>query len=192
MTRFNNSKLFHLCYIYCTKVPVCTYVLYTVQHSFLYGGFPGGRGGVRYTITVKISTEKSSPKQCIRRVESYLKDRKKSTKRAIKQDGHTCTLVLLSIRPFIFFLQFLSFPNLPTFPSLSPYPFFIITPLYTPFFPLFYLVLCLLFHSFRSFHSTIDIYFFNLSRYLRHVFLRGLFFLFNFIYITFLFSPYSS
>ena len=84
MTRFNNSKLFHLCYIYCTKVPVCTYVLYTVQHSFLYGGFPGGRGGVRYTITVKISTEKASPKQCIRRVESYLKDRKKSTKRAIK------------------------------------------------------------------------------------------------------------
>ena len=43
-----------------------------------------GEGGESDTLTVKISTEKASPKQCIRRVESYLKDRKKSTKRAIK------------------------------------------------------------------------------------------------------------
>ena len=86
---------------------------------------------------------------------------------------------------------FSSFFHSPIFLHFLPCPLTLSSSL-LPYIPLFYLVLCLLFHSFRSFHSPIDIYFFNLSRYLCHVFSRGLFFLFNFIYITFLFSPYSS
>ena len=70
--------------IYIVQRCRCVHTYCTLYSTLFYMADFLGEGGESDTLTVKISTEKASPKQCIRRVESYLKDRKKSTKRAIK------------------------------------------------------------------------------------------------------------
>ena len=112
--------------IYIVQRCRCVHTYCTLYSTLFYMADFLGEGGESDTLTVKISTEKSSPKQCIRRVESYLKDRKKSTKRAIKTRWphmHSLFAFYSSLYLFSPFLHHYSplfpFPSSLLFSSLS-------------------------------------------------------------------------
>ena len=97
--------------IYIVQRCRCVHTYCTLYSTLFYMADFLGEGGESDTLTVKISTEKSSPKQCIRRVESYLKDRKKSTKRAIKTRWpHMHSLFAFYSSLYLFFSSFFHSP----------------------------------------------------------------------------------